>query len=128
MLQEEDEGLAMAEDETPSPVSVPTEGAVFPPRSHVQGAFSVSVADHTQAVPQSIEVSPEDMQWVGVSGRCNKVADTCYTFWVGGTLGVCSASYSVTVNLFKHVFEASANQFFPADTEQSVSARLQWDT
>lgn len=29
-----------------------------------------------------------DMRWVGFDGRCNKPADTCYTFWVGGTLSV----------------------------------------
>lgn len=29
-----------------------------------------------------------DLHWVGFNGRTNKVADTCYAFWVGGTLGV----------------------------------------
>ena len=24
----------------------------------------------------------------GINGRCNKVADTCYSWWVGGTLGI----------------------------------------
>lgn len=30
----------------------------------------------------------EELQYAGFNGRCNKVADTCYSFWVGGTLAV----------------------------------------
>lgn len=29
-----------------------------------------------------------DVQWLGYNGRCNKVADTCYAFWVGASLDV----------------------------------------
>lgn len=96
MLEETEDGLVMTEDEMPSPLPTTTEGVVFPPSFHVQGALPVSGADISHHKPQesyhestNIEVSSEDMQWVGVNGRCNKVADTCYTFWVGGTLGVC---------------------------------------
>lgn len=28
------------------------------------------------------------VQWAGFNGRANKVADTCYAFWVGGSLSV----------------------------------------
>ena len=28
------------------------------------------------------------LMWTGVNGRCNKIADTCYAFWVGGALSV----------------------------------------
>jgi geranylgeranyl transferase type-1 subunit beta len=27
-----------------------------------------------------------ELQWVGLNGRCNKVADTCYAFWVSAPL------------------------------------------
>lgn len=27
-------------------------------------------------------------QWAGFNGRVNKIADTCYVFWVGGSLAV----------------------------------------
>lgn len=81
MLHEEDE-LPMADEEPPDLTP-----KVFPPTFHVQGAFPVSVADAT--LPNhSIELSSQDLQWAGFNGRCNKVADTCYAFWVGGTLGV----------------------------------------
>lgn len=33
------------------------------------------------------------LQWAGFNGRCNKVADTCYAWWVGGSLSVRSRAY-----------------------------------
>ncbi|KAI4249495.1 MAG: hypothetical protein L6R42_008966, partial [Xanthoria sp. 1 TBL-2021] len=30
----------------------------------------------------------DELQWAGLTGRCNKVADTCYTFWAGGSLTI----------------------------------------
>ncbi len=85
MLHEEDE-LPMADEEPPDMTP-----KFFPPMFHVQGAFPVSVADTILPNP-SIEMSPHDLQWAGFNGRCNKVADTCYAFWVGGTLGVSLSS------------------------------------
>lgn len=29
-----------------------------------------------------------DLAWTGYNGRCNKIADTCYAFWVGASLNV----------------------------------------
>ena len=51
---------------------------------------SCPTKEHTDiaSVSPSLQVSAEEMLYVGVNGRCNKVADTCYTFWVGGSLGV----------------------------------------
>ena len=72
----EGEELPMADDDQPDPTPM-----VFPPR------FSNA----------SVETPSHDLQWAGFNGRCNKVADTCYAFWVGGTLGVsdCHALPSV---------------------------------
>ena len=90
MLVEEDE-LPMADEEPPD-VTPPK---FFPPAFHVQGAFPVPVADAiTPKAP--LEMSPQDLQWAGFNGRCNKVADTCYAFWVGGTLGVSFFYYTVS--------------------------------
>ncbi|KAL8856997.1 MAG: hypothetical protein Q9178_006402 [Gyalolechia marmorata] len=33
-----------------------------------------------------VEPLQDELQWAGLTGRCNKVADTCYTFWAGGSL------------------------------------------
>lgn len=30
----------------------------------------------------------DELQFAGFNGRCNKVCDTCYSFWVGGNLAV----------------------------------------
>lgn len=30
--------------------------------------------------------SHPELQWVGLNGRCNKIADTCYAYWVGAPL------------------------------------------
>ncbi|MCJ1474673.1 hypothetical protein MMC13_003333 [Lambiella insularis] len=35
-----------------------------------------------------LDADPEKLLWIGFSGRCNKFADTCYSFWAGGTLGI----------------------------------------
>ena len=81
MLREDDE-LAMADEEPPDQTP-----SFSPPIFQVQGVFPVSVAD-AKLSKSLIEPSPHDLQWAGFNGRCNKVADTCYAFWVGGTLGV----------------------------------------
>ena len=87
----EDEDIPMAEDDGPDPTPI-----VFPPTFHVQGAFPVSAVEASHhPLDASIEVSPAEMQWVGVNGRCNKVADTCYSYWVGGSLGVSSSHNSL---------------------------------
>ena len=41
----------------------------------------------------TVEPNANDLLHAGFNGRCNKVADTCYSWWVGGTLSV-RASFS----------------------------------
>ena len=92
MLHESDE-LPLPDDELPASMA-----DFSPPTHHVQGTFSASSADaglpHT-----SVETSPHNLQWAGFNGRCSKVADTCYAFWVGGTLGV-SSRYSRSLSVW----------------------------
>lgn len=38
--------------------------------------------------PPDLDIKLEDCRIAGMNGRMNKVADTCYCFWVGGTLEV----------------------------------------
>jgi geranylgeranyl transferase type-1 subunit beta len=101
MLQDTEDGLDVAEDEfahlgsAPAPVTT-----AFPPTFHVLGGFPVPAEIALHGEPPSIEVSPYDQQWVGVNGRCNKVADTCYSFWVGGTLGVSSRRHPESAGIF----------------------------
>ena len=94
MLQEDEEDLTMDDDDSVDPLPAPAASPdCFRPTFNVIGAFPVSLTHISHPLP---EVSLYERQWVGVSGRCNKVADTCYSFWVGGTLGVggCHATLS----------------------------------
>ncbi|KAK4947708.1 geranylgeranyl transferase type-1 subunit beta [Elasticomyces elasticus] len=55
---------------------------------------------HTANFPTSMGETSEKsrptshfaLDWVGFNGRCNKVADTCYAFWVGAGLTLMNAS------------------------------------
>ena len=35
-----------------------------------------------------LRINPQDLYCAGLNGRCNKPADTCYSFWVVGALQV----------------------------------------
>ncbi|KAF2015982.1 geranylgeranyl transferas-like protein type i beta subunit [Aaosphaeria arxii CBS 175.79] len=40
---------------------------------------------------QAVRTQPTshfELQWIGVNGRCNKIGDTCYAYWVGAPLKV----------------------------------------
>lgn len=82
MLQEDGESNIVDEN-LPEPTTT-----MDPPNFHVMGAYPAKAEAVAPLQHPSIEVSAEEMRWVGVNGRCNKVADTCYTFWVGGSLAV----------------------------------------
>lgn len=95
MLREDDE-IAMADEEAPDQTP-----SFSPPIFQVQGVFPVSVAD-AKLSSHLIEPSPHDLQWAGFNGRCNKVADTCYAFWVGGTLGMLNREHIQNFNAIRH--------------------------
>ncbi|PQE03438.1 hypothetical protein CJF30_00005427 [Rutstroemia sp. NJR-2017a BBW] len=44
--------------------------------------------DSEQSAPDHFFVLDADPTFVGFNGRCNKRADTCYTFWVGASLNM----------------------------------------
>ena len=45
-------------------------------------------AEDTKDDPESTEPAVEAEDFVGFNGRCNKMVDTCYAFWVGASLDV----------------------------------------
>ncbi|KAJ5894375.1 Terpenoid cyclases/protein prenyltransferase alpha-alpha toroid [Penicillium taxi] len=49
-------------------------------------AKSESIEDRILALPESIALSADSIPCAGFNGRCNKIADTCYSFWNGATL------------------------------------------
>lgn len=54
------------------------------------GAERLHVPDATPSTVghETITFCEEDLQFAAFNGRCNKNGDTCYAFWVGGTLDV----------------------------------------
>jgi geranylgeranyl transferase type-1 subunit beta len=38
-----------------------------------------------------LNLTEEDLEFAGFNGRCNKIGDTCYSFWVVGALNVLSS-------------------------------------
>lgn len=61
-------------------------------------AEEMAVTDVQRSIDEKISALPdipslsqrpcEVLHWAGFNGRSNKIADTCYSFWVTGTLGV----------------------------------------
>jgi geranylgeranyl transferase type-1 subunit beta len=44
------------------------------------------VEERIHALPGLTEIAGDTIMCAGFNGRCNKVADTCYSFWNGATL------------------------------------------
>ena len=58
-------------------------------QKHLPGAIQgLRIDDMVDALPSLEPPTEETLQWAGFNGRCNKVADTCYSFWNTATLVV----------------------------------------
>ena len=53
-----------------------------------------SLTDKVLKLPSIQPPDEASLQWAGFNGRCNKAADTCYSFWNTGTLAVSDPSDS----------------------------------
>lgn len=49
---------------------------------------SGSLEDQASTLPYITPIAGDTIPCAGFNGRCNKVADTCYSFWNGATLKV----------------------------------------
>lgn len=81
--EDEDEDANDGQTEMPN-------GMAFTPGFKLEGSHAVKTPPAQLGPPQaaSIEATSEQLLWAGFNGRCNKVADTCYAWWVGGSLGM----------------------------------------
>lgn len=79
-ITQDDEEYSISGNDSPTDVRLPE---VLP--AHHIGIVPTSVA---HAPPLPLRYSDEELQWAGMNGRCNKPADTCYSFWAGGALAV----------------------------------------
>ncbi|KAL2215634.1 putative geranylgeranyl transferase beta subunit [Thermoascus aurantiacus ATCC 26904] len=53
-----------------------------------KGLEGLSLDDKIAALPYTPTPTEDLLRWAGFNGRCNKLADTCYCFWVTGTLAM----------------------------------------
>ena len=51
-----------------------------------QASGSGSIEDRASTLPCITPMAGDTIPCAGFNGRCNKVADTCYSFWNGATL------------------------------------------
>lgn len=49
---------------------------------------ATSFGEPIKKLPDFKPLDEASLKWAGFNGRLNKLADTCYCFWVTGTLGV----------------------------------------
>lgn len=49
-----------------------------------------SLDDRVRGLPNVQPIGADTISCAGFNGRCNKYADTCYSFWNGATLMVCA--------------------------------------
>ena len=55
---------------------------------HKDDSYPAGSASTSYDSMQTIEAPTKLLRCAGLNGRCNKVADTCYAFWVGASLSV----------------------------------------
>lgn len=51
-------------------------------------ASEMNTGEQVGKLPEFVPLDESSRKWAGFNGRLNKLADTCYCFWVTGTLGV----------------------------------------
>lgn len=50
--------------------------------------FEGNIAERVNGLPNIARLEADEITCAGFNGRCNKYADTCYSFWNGATLVV----------------------------------------
>ncbi|KAA6416322.1 MAG: hypothetical protein FRX48_01042 [Lasallia pustulata] len=66
-----------------------------PLQAHASTVLPTAV---TYSPPQPLQISDEELQCAGLNGRCNKPADTCYSFWAGGALAILKKIHLIDFN------------------------------
>ncbi|MCJ1386008.1 Geranylgeranyl transferase type-1 subunit beta [Xylographa soralifera] len=70
------------------------------PLFHVLGA-SIDDSPQDTSPPASLQIDEGALLWVGFSGRCNKFADTCYSWWAGSTLIMLGKAHLLSFNAIR---------------------------
>lgn len=53
-----------------------------------QAIETLSLDEKFEQLPNLLPQNADSVAWAGFNGRANKIADTCYCFWVTGALDV----------------------------------------
>lgn len=65
-----------------------------------EGVQQLGLDGKIATLPDIKPPTEESLHWAGFNGRCNKIADTCYSFWDTATLAVrvidCHQIYKLT--------------------------------
>ncbi|CAI7633391.1 unnamed protein product [Penicillium bialowiezense] len=77
-----------------------------------QQIFKGSIADAVHGLPNIERLEADTITCAGFNGRCNKYADTCYSFWNGATL--------VMLDQYGVVDEARNRQYLLEKTQHLV--------
>ncbi|GAB1202734.1 hypothetical protein APSETT445_001355 [Aspergillus pseudonomiae] len=75
--------------------------------------------DRLPVVPPETE---DSLRWAGFNGRCNKYADTCYSFWNTASLNIC---YTLTSGWYRSHFKG--NRALKVSIQHFVQVIAQFD-
>ena len=97
-------------------------GGAAPPLFYVQGASTEPgvvtdsvlppIGSQPLVAPPSLDPALHELNCAGFNGRCNKVSDTCYGFWVGGALAVCAFSSPFPSSFYSSLYSIYLLRFF----------------
>jgi geranylgeranyl transferase type-1 subunit beta len=87
-LEEDDDDDDEDEDEEEHNDSEDLEPATNPVLEAKMAMESLSLNEKFEILPDLLPQNADSLVWAGFSGRSNKIADTCYCFWVTGALDV----------------------------------------
>ena len=82
-IAEGDAGLLAAEPEGTS--------AATSTNFQKERSYPVKPSEQANETDLTSTIHASGLHFAGFNGRCNKVADTCYAFWVGASLSVWNA-------------------------------------
>jgi hypothetical protein len=78
LVEDEDSDTSTEKKQVSYPVHPPLQG---------MEPLKTDVASLPESI-RGLNISSDEIQYAGFNGRINKIADTCYAFWVGGSLAV----------------------------------------
>lgn len=89
VLYDEDSGEDTEDDDIEDPGSIP-------PQKIAAGSIEEHISS-LPLLPTASQWAAEKQTYAGFNGRTNKISDTCYCFWVTGSLAVWTAFCDIVV-------------------------------